>query len=152
MTEIKFKNNPELVVSNFLNSIDQPPHESYIDRAAEILDASVARDALGVCIDLSADRILVMETTPTLARMLQENHRSIPQRWRANTEIWRTLLEMTANADLGFIRARIKHESRDGKTDQLIQKAENLQRFIDSLEEQVGQGLGEMGNRRQTRK
>lgn len=148
--ELHFVHNPINVLRSITARPDWiPAHSSNIDTATQIIQSSYPqRDALGTIIDLAGNRQLVTNSTETLAAMFQAEHPSIPEHWRKNPEITRTILSMSAEIELGILRAEKishRHESSAVIIDSRLNQIKNLEDLLNQLQEKAA-GQGESGN------
>ena len=138
--EPQFANNPREVTAGFLEK--SKPQEIEVNYGAEIVRSSRenTRDALGVCIDIGSDKRLVTKSSSVLSQLFMQKDSSLPQEWKDNTEIMRTVLSMAASVDAGFLEASKIHQRVDDPD--VISRLEEIQNFKDALQAQVIQQPG----------
>lgn len=148
--ELHFVYNPINVLRSITARPDWiPTHPANIVTAAQIIQSSYPyRDALGTIIDVAGNRLLVTDSTETLAAMFLTGHPSIPAHWKKNLEITRTILSMSAEIELGILRAEnISQRYEDSAV--LIKsqpnQIKNLEDLLGQLQE-MGANQGESGN------
>ena len=131
--ERPYLNDPRVVVSQFLRTRD--PHfldSQDISRAVEVFRGYPRRDAYGLYRDLES--AVSHRATQTMARMFHEQHTALPQHWRDEPEIMRTVISMSAEIDLGNLRARQLHEERDGGNQGIEEQVVSLTQLLSSLQ------------------
>jgi hypothetical protein len=107
MTEKHYSIEAPDAVINYVTSTDFVPVVPTLLEHAEgfIKYRWQERSAFGVLIDMNADSVMITHTTDILATMFHQRNTHLPSHWRDNPEIWRTILSMACNIDLGYLQA-----------------------------------------------
>ncbi len=135
MAEQVYSNNPLEVVDRYIFTDFHYPVPSNIEAAARIIKEKYPeRDAFGICIDIGANPSFMMESADILAVMFHEKHPSLPEHWRQNPEIMRTVVSMAATIDLGFLQAQSLHQESDGVNPHLERRIGRLKFFLSELQ------------------
>ena len=151
MTEKAYLNDPTVVVKDYLTETKEGLYDADLKAAIEVLARYPDRDSLGICIDLAAKPELFAKVTPVLAELFNgdwtevpENWQGavLPEHWRSNPEIMRTVLSMAASIDLGYLTALIFRNRGDDSGEPDLRR-ERLQGFLDKLQEEQSPPMGE---------
>jgi hypothetical protein len=126
-----FLNDPYTVIVDHLRHTSPPPSRGAVQAAGAIIRTSYQefggqRNAFGVCVDL-ADRIT--ESATVLAEMFATSSDDLPERWRANPAIARTVLSMAGYIELGYLKAHqvsVAHEGGHPSIDTRITVVKGL--------------------------
>lgn len=81
------------------------------------------RDAFGTCSDLAADPHFRGNSVLVLMSMFADENLVMPDNWRSNPEITRTILLMVSHIDLGMLKAQkesLKHQGGSKMLDEQI--------------------------------
>jgi hypothetical protein len=131
-----FANAPHSVLHAYLNRAPIPS-EGSIDTVSRIIEDTYSqgrRDAFGLCLDLTPR---VTDSTLVLAEMFGKNHPGLPDHWKSNPEIMRSVLSMSGYAELGVLQAQRVHLQGQGyDVTSLDEKVHALERLTAELQEQ----------------
>ncbi len=130
--EAGYKNDPIAVIADHLTRTgEQSPAD--MEWAAEITRTHYPeRDALGVCIDLNT---IGSESTTVLAGMFAAGHEALPEHWRANPEITRTVLTMSGYIEMGLLRAQQASVAHDGGDPYFDSRLNEVEHFVEALQQ-----------------
>lgn len=117
------------VVKKHIEKVGAPPQKA-VDAAGEIIKETYysfggKKNALGTSIELST---YISNSTTVLASMINSKDKSIPDKWKSNPEVARTILLICGEVESGLLKAQqhyLKHEGEGG----------NLQKRIDQVSE-----------------
>ncbi len=101
--------------------------------AADIVDTHYPmRDALGVCLDLNTTG---SDATTVLAGMFAVGHEALPEHWRSNPEIARTVLTISGHIEIGLLRAQQTSVAHEGGMAILDERLQEVESFTAALQE-----------------
>lgn len=134
--ERPFINDVRSVLKDYVASPAVKSVESaHIQLAADLIKSvSPRRSPFVICRDLAADSRIEAESTHTLAVMFRERHTALPVHWRTDDGIMRTVLSMSAEIELGHLRARRLEDAYRGGNPATDKHIEDLTGLLSDLQ------------------
>lgn len=133
--EQPFLNSPGVAIDNFLTPNNR------IDANVLTIAGQLVRDGykgfdgrmntLGICI-LFANRL--SDSTTVLAELFATDSTDLPEHWKNNPEVTRTVLSMSGHVELGFLRALQVAQAHQGGNPSIDARIAVVERFVTDLQ------------------